>query len=65
MNKLLYNLYYKKTDKLGRSRETHHLGVFDDVDKLDAFKLKFSESTPGAIFEVHTIEHLFFEQRPT
>lgn len=62
MNKLLYNLYSKKVDKLGRSRDMRHLGVFDDLVKLEAYKQSYTESNPETVFEVFTIEHLFLKQ---
>ncbi len=63
MNKTIYNLEMKTVDKLGRTKTSKHIGMFDSVDKLEKVKYNILENNPNVRFEVHICEHLFFEQR--
>lgn len=65
MNKTVYNLEMKTTDKLGRTKTTRHVGVFGNIDALEKAKATVLVSEPNVKFEVHICEHLFFEQRST
>ena len=65
MNKTLYNLEMKTTDKLGRAKTTRHVGVYGSIEDLEKAKSATLETEPNVKFEVYICEHLFFEQRPT
>lgn len=56
--KTVYNLEYKILDKLGRQKSSHHVGVFDTLEKVEEKKKELYHLN-HIIFEVYTIEHLF------
>lgn len=65
MNKTVYNLEKKTTDKLGRTKTTKHVGVYSSIGDIEKAKAIILLTEPNVKFEVHICEHLFFEQRPT
>jgi len=60
----VYNLEFKVLDKLGRLKKSVHVGVFDDLNKLDKVKGQIAASNPGVTFEVYPCEHIIFESPP-
>lgn len=60
----VYNLEYKVRDKLGRTKKSVHVGVFNDLDKLEVAKVQVSKSNPGVTFDVYQSNHNIFDVPP-
>lgn len=58
----IYNLEYRILDKLNRTKDVKHGGIFKDLDKLEAAKQTITEKTKGKkiAFDVYIIERNIF-----
>jgi hypothetical protein len=54
----IYNLEYRILDKLNRTKDVKHGGIFVDLDKLEAAKQSITENTKGKkiAFDVYIIQ---------
>jgi hypothetical protein len=58
----IYNLEYRILDKLNRTKDVKHGGIFSNLEKLEAAKQNITESTKGkkVAFDVYIIEKNIF-----
>lgn len=58
----IYNLEYRVLDKLGRTKETYHGGLFTDLDRVEQYKQKLlDQKTKKKIaFDVYVIDQVTF-----
>lgn len=58
----IYNLEYHLLDKLGRVRETHHGGVFSNIDSVDKAKNNLLEKfSSNVAFNVYINDNTIFQ----
>ena len=57
----VYILEYKIHDKLGRTKKTCHVGVYDSLDKLEQAKVSVVSNTENVVFTVYNSEHILFK----
>lgn len=58
----MHNVYHLEsiiTDKIGRTKQTKHIGIYKTIDDLEASKKLILEQVPTTTFKVYIIEHLF------
>ena len=60
----VYNLEMQVRDKMNRLKKTSHVGVYLTLEEIEVAKSKILADNPNVTFEVHSCEHILFEQQP-
>lgn len=55
----VYHLEYVITDKLGRTKQIKHAGVYSSIEEVDKVKATINSIDSTISFKVYIIEHLF------
>jgi hypothetical protein len=60
---VIYNLEYSTLDKLGRAKNSRHVGLFRTVEEVEAAKVKTEASITNhkISFQVYVIDDLFLK----